>query len=137
MTFHKFLTEDCHQNTFQSFFLKDSVLQTGVKGDDETPEFRTQNCENMYILNYLQLVIIFMLELCAAPCTKLYALLCSLFIAIWCEVMLARRDRRDEKQAKVISQKKRRPKALSSTPIFYATEQSFPAGKLIRSLLAT
>lgn len=50
--------------------------------------------------------------------------------------MLARRGGEDEKQAKVISQKTLRPKALSSTPIFYAMEQSFPAGELITNLLA-
>lgn len=130
ITFHKCLTEDYHQKTFQSS-LKDSVLQIRGEREDETPAFRTQT-----ILSYLQLAIIFMSELCAAPSTKPQALLCCLFTAVWCEVMLARRGGEDEKQAKAISQKTLRPKALSSTPIFYAMEQSFPAGELITNLLA-
>lgn len=50
--------------------------------------------------------------------------------------MLARKGGEDEQQAKAISQKTLRPEALSSTPIFYAMEQSFPAGELITNLLA-
>lgn len=50
--------------------------------------------------------------------------------------MLPRRAGGDEKEAKVLSQKTLRPKALGSTPIFYAMEQSFPAEELITSMLA-
>jgi hypothetical protein len=52
-------------------------------------------------------------------------------------VTLAKRDGAVEKQAKVISQKTLKPKAISSTPISYAMKQSFPAGELITSMLAT
>lgn len=80
-----------------------------------------------------------MYKLCTVSSTKSQASpigLC-LFLAVWYEVALARRGGGDEKQAKVISQKTRRPKAISSTLISYAMEQSFPAGEPITSMLAT
>lgn len=76
-----------------------------------------------------------MFELCAAPSTKPQALLLSFHCSIvWSYA--GQKSWGDEKEAKVISQETLRPKALGSTPIFYAMEQSFPAEELITSMLA-
>lgn len=136
ITFHKCLIEDYHQKTFQSSFFKRLTSPDWRGGEDETPACRTQTCENK--LGVTRSSSGDLLHASARCCSqhKTQAVLCCLFIAIWCEVMLARRGGGDEKQAKITSQKTLKPKALSSTPIFYAVEQSFPAGELITSLLA-